>query len=329
MQASQTAPESKFFPFVSVVVPVYNAERTLQRCLEALVGQDYPAGLYEVLVVDNNSSDRSLEIAGRYSVRLLEEMAVQTSYAARNKGIREAKGEIVAFTDADCVAAPDWLRNLIAPFKDPAIGGTGGQVLDNEPEGEVEEFIASLELFNHYQKDDTFLPVLMTNNSAYRREHLLSLSCFNDHLYTAADIDLAWRLQLKIGAQVVSSPGAFVYHIHRSNLKSMSRQFRRHGFGEVFLDAMYKNQPGYRRTLRRQLGQMLRQCRALAIYLRAIVYWELIGRFRPQNRKNAHRAKLWFVIEGSNLWGKVQGLWATRLLTRNPAAHLWADPGER
>jgi glycosyltransferase involved in cell wall biosynthesis len=319
----------RFDKFVSVIVPVYNGERTLPRCLASLVGQDYPLDRFEILVVDNNSTDRSLEIAAGFPVRTLQEQHIQTSYAARNKGIQEARGEIVAFTDADCIAASNWLHELVIPFEDPSIGGVGGQVLDSEPVGEVEEFIASLQIFSHYQKDQTFLPVLMTNNAAFRRAQLLSIGCFNDRLYTAADIDLAWRLQLQTGVRVMSNPQAIVYHVHRSNLRSMSRQFRRHGFGEIFLDAMYKDQPGYRRNFRRQLGQMVRQLWALTVYLRALVYWELTTWFKPQNHNKAMRAKFWFVIEGSNLWGKLQGLLATRLMRRNPANLLWVDPGER
>jgi cellulose synthase/poly-beta-1,6-N-acetylglucosamine synthase-like glycosyltransferase len=315
--------------FASVIVPVYNAERTLARCLESLVGLDYPQERYEVLVVDNNSTDQSRAIARRFPVRLLQEDRIQSSYAARNRGIQQARGEILAFTDADCVAAPDWLSELVAPFEDPTVGGVGGQMLDSEPEGEVAEFLASLQFFSNYLKDGSYLPVLVTGNSAYRREYLLGLGCFRDRLYTAADIDLAWRLQLETDSLVVTNPRAIIYHIHRADIKSMARQFRRHGFGEIFLDAMYKDQPGYLRTLPRQLRRMLRQSWALMVYLRAMLYWNLAALINKEKRGRALRAKYWFVIEANNLWGKLQGLWVTRLTMRNPAGYLWEDPGER
>lgn len=321
--------QKDLWPFTSIIVPVYNGERTIGACLDSLVKQDYPSDLYEILIVDNNSTDKTRDIIQEYPVTLLHERAIQTSYAARNKGISTARGEIVAFTDADCIAAPDWLRELVTPFKEVTVGGVGGQVLDSDPQNEVEQFICSLQLFSHYRQENSYLPVLMTNNAAYRRENLLALGSFNDRLYTGADIDLAWRVQLVAGAQVVYAPRAVIYHVHRSTLKSMARQFRRHGFGEIFLDAMYKDRPGYRRTPKRQLARMGRQFIALFTYGRSLLYRKLTWRIRQKDRMYALRPLFWLVVEGNNLWGKVQGLWATRFFTLNPVGQLWEDPGER
>jgi glycosyltransferase involved in cell wall biosynthesis len=88
--------------FVSVIVPMYNAERYLAVCLDGLVSQDYPSSDYEILLVDNQSTDRSVEIGRRYQrVTLLSEPA-PGAYLARNLGIKAARGEILAFTDPDC-----------------------------------------------------------------------------------------------------------------------------------------------------------------------------------------------------------------------------------
>lgn len=100
-------------PFVSVVVPLYNEERWVDECVPALLAQEYPPDRYEILVVDNNSTDQSLARVGRYPrVRLLHE-PTQGDYAARNRGIEEAKGEIIAFTDADTAPRPGWLRAIV------------------------------------------------------------------------------------------------------------------------------------------------------------------------------------------------------------------------
>jgi glycosyltransferase involved in cell wall biosynthesis len=85
--------------------------------VQALLAQDYPADRYEVLVVDNNSTDRSAEVVARYPrVRLLHE-PVQGDYAARNRGIAESRGEVVAFTDSDTAPRPDWLRAIVGHFE--------------------------------------------------------------------------------------------------------------------------------------------------------------------------------------------------------------------
>ncbi len=99
---------------VSVIVPVYNTARYLAACIEGLLDQDFDPSAYEILAVDNNSTDESASIIERYPrVRLLHEPK-QGSYAARNRGVREAKGEIIAFTDSDCVPERDWLREGLA-----------------------------------------------------------------------------------------------------------------------------------------------------------------------------------------------------------------------
>ena len=108
-------------PRISVIVPFYNRKVTLTRCFESLVAQNYPADEYEVIAVDNNSSDGSGTIAQRFPriTHLVERK--QGSYAARNCGLRAASGAMVAFTDSDCVAAPDWLSNIERAMRDPRL----------------------------------------------------------------------------------------------------------------------------------------------------------------------------------------------------------------
>jgi glycosyltransferase involved in cell wall biosynthesis len=97
----------------SIVIPVFNAAKYIERCLRALSRQGYPAERYEILVVDNNSIDQSADIVRRNfkRVKLLHETE-QGSYAARNRGCREARGEVVAFTDPDCEPRADWLEQI-------------------------------------------------------------------------------------------------------------------------------------------------------------------------------------------------------------------------
>lgn len=107
--------------FVSVIVPMYNADRYLSLCLDALVVQDYPSSDYEILLVDNLSTDRSAEIGSRYQrVTLLSEPS-PGAYLARNRAIKAARGEILAFTDPDCVPAASWIREIATAMSDPEI----------------------------------------------------------------------------------------------------------------------------------------------------------------------------------------------------------------
>jgi glycosyltransferase involved in cell wall biosynthesis len=104
---------------LSVVVPFHNAAATLARCLDGLRAQELPRRQFEVIAVDNNSTDDSAEIVRGYGeVRLLHE-PVQGSYAARNRGVTAAGGRILAFTDPDCVPAPDWLATIMREMRAP------------------------------------------------------------------------------------------------------------------------------------------------------------------------------------------------------------------
>jgi glycosyltransferase involved in cell wall biosynthesis len=118
-------------PFLSVVAPIYNEERHVRACAEALLAQDYPKDRFEILMVDNNSTDRSAEIVASIpGIELLSE-PVQGDFAARNLGISRARGEILAFTDSDTAPTKDWLRRIADTFEDPDVGVIVGHLAFN------------------------------------------------------------------------------------------------------------------------------------------------------------------------------------------------------
>ena len=118
-------------PLVSVIIPVYNDPERLRLCLQALAQQTYPQNRFEILVVDNGS-DAPADIKGTIrqfanAIALYE--AIPGSYAARNKGLTIAKGDAIAFTDADCIPAPDWIARGIARLQQVAnCGFVGGEI---------------------------------------------------------------------------------------------------------------------------------------------------------------------------------------------------------
>lgn len=311
---------SDFKPFVSIVVPVYDGQDTIQACIESLLNQDYDPGQLEIIVVDNNSTDQTCEIVQKYPVKILHE-TIQSSYAARNRGAFESKGEIIAFTDSDCVPASNWIKTLISPFQsDPSIGGVGGRVLSTEPQSDVEEFLSSIDLFGFYSTDSTFLPTLLTNNCAYQRMVFLKENGFNSNLFTAGDVDLSWRIQLNQGSQVAYNLEAYVYHKQRSTVKSMARLFRRYGYSEIILDTIYKNHQGYKRTPSRQIAQMGRQVWAIIIYIRSIIYRGLSWKMKKKSRQYAIKPLFLLIRESSVLWGKLLAIWTTRFFIVNPTS---------
>src|SRR5689334_6517067 len=112
-------------PFVSVIVPVYNDQQRIVTCVEALLAQDYPRECYEVLVVDNGSTDGTLAALKALPITSLVENTKRGSYAARNKALQQAKGEVIAFTDSDCTPVPGWLAAGVAAIEAGAdlVGG--------------------------------------------------------------------------------------------------------------------------------------------------------------------------------------------------------------
>jgi len=107
---------------ISVVVPFRDVEAHIDTCVRALLAQDYPRDRFELLFIDNGSTDESAAIVrGHAGVRLLAESKVG-AYAARNRGVAEARGSILAFTDSDCAPRDDWLRRIDEAFRGPSVG---------------------------------------------------------------------------------------------------------------------------------------------------------------------------------------------------------------
>jgi glycosyltransferase involved in cell wall biosynthesis len=96
----------------SVIVPLYNVEKYVDRCISALQDQDYPKDRYEIIVVDNNSTDATRPLVRGYPRACLLKEPIQGAYVARNRGISTAKGDVIAFTDPDCLPCPDWLLRV-------------------------------------------------------------------------------------------------------------------------------------------------------------------------------------------------------------------------
>lgn len=315
-------------PTISVVVPVYNGEHTVAACIESLLEQDYPADRYDVIVVENGSSDATSEVVGRYPVNLLHS-PVRGPAAARNLGLSQSQADVVAFTDADCIAHPRWLAELARLYADdPEVAGVGGAILAyaHSERTEVERFLDEHPpLINWVSSPDQYLPHLLTANASYRRTLLYRVGGFNPNHLAADDVDLSWRLQVELGAKLAYAPKAVVYHHHRATRQGLARMYRRTGFVEVLLDTMFWDAPGFRRRRGYHLRRLIGQCTRLPLYLSsaAIRRWRLArGEITPYE---AMVPLLAFLRESANIRGKLEGLWATRFMSdAEPALNLEA-----
>jgi glycosyltransferase involved in cell wall biosynthesis len=203
-------------PRVSVVVPFFNSEQHLAACIESLLTQEDVGGPYEVILVNNGSEDASPSIVERYKELIVLEESRPGAYAARNTGIRAARAPLLAFTDADCIAAPDWLHTLQEGMEDPGVGMLLGHF--RYPEGAS----PGLRLLGAYENIKTEYVVrrcpreyhfAYANNMAVRASLFEELGPFKEWR-RAADSELVHRMgQHRPDLRLVYHPAMRVTHM--------------------------------------------------------------------------------------------------------------------
>jgi len=222
---------------VSVIVPAYNAERTLAECLHALTQQDYPA--LEIIVVDDGSTDRTGEIAQRFDGVTYIRQENAGPAAARNRGAAAAKGAWLAFTDSDCVAAPDWINQLMAK-REPGVVGIGGTYGIANPASLLARIIHT-EIVARHARQPVYVDFLGSFNVAYERAAFEAVGGFDPAFSQASgeDNDLAYRM-IDAGGKLTFTRFAVVKHYHPERLFPYFKTQMRHGYWRV---ALYKKHP--------------------------------------------------------------------------------------
>jgi glycosyltransferase involved in cell wall biosynthesis len=229
-------------PLISVIVPVYNASPTLSLCLNSLEKLDYPKSKLEIIVVDNGSTDGSDKIAKEFNVRLYYERSLKSSYQARNTGITNATGDLIAFTDSDCIVSHDWLINLTRFWDDDKIGCFAGEILSYEPRTLIEKFSDRHEIMKQVgARSHPYMPYTATANSSYRKDVFSKIGYFNPRLVSGGDADFSWRMQNETSLKIKFIPEAVVYHRHRTNVIELYKQFKKNEYGQVLLNQLYPN----------------------------------------------------------------------------------------
>ncbi|RKY72368.1 MAG: hypothetical protein DRP97_00725, partial [Candidatus Latescibacterota bacterium] len=207
---------------VSVIVPAYNAEKNIATLIESLLNLDYPKELLEIIIVDNNSNDRTKEIVKQYPVKLLEEKKIQSSYATRNTGVRNSKGEILAFTDADCIVDDDWLNKGIECLQ---------KGIEDIIIGEVKSLTNhELNIFEKYDKITAFTHSCKTWNLVTPKKVFDKVGFFNKRLISGGDIEWGERAKEK-GLKIFYCKQAVVYHPLRKSFHNLLKKQIRVGYG--------------------------------------------------------------------------------------------------
>ena len=222
------------WPRVSVVVCAYNAAATIDECLTSIEQLRYPE--YEVIVVNDGSTDATGSIAARHPRVRVIHTANAGLGAARNVGLKHARGEIVAYTDADVRVDPDWLTYLVQRFADPDIVAAGGPNVVPADDSWIAQCVARAPGGpTHVLLEDRIAEHIPGCNCAFRRGALLAVGGFNSTFVRAGDdVDVCWRLQAR-GWKIGFAPAALVWHHHRPSVRTYVRQQIGYGEGETWL----------------------------------------------------------------------------------------------
>lgn len=214
---------------ISVIVPTYNRKDLLKDCLQSLFNQSYPKDKYEIIVVDDGSTDGTKEMVKELKPNVTLRYFYQNNQgpaSARNLGIKNAKGKILAFIDSDCVADKNWLVNLAKGLgKNKKIAGVGGQLRVYQPKTLFERY-SDIFLCDHreyIEKPKGEPPHLGTGNSVYHTSLVKKIGLFDHSFRCGEDVDLSWRLYFK-GYRFLYEPGAIVYHRAPKTLRQLLKQ---------------------------------------------------------------------------------------------------------
>lgn len=234
MSEPEPSKPSTWTPFVSVIVPIYNGADGVAGLLDALNVQDYPKTSFEVLVVDNGSSDDTIARVEQFaaahpslSLRVLKEHERRGSYAARNKGVSEAKGEVFAFTDGDCRPIPGWLTAGVQALSGSGVDQVAGGVefyFANTPPN-VWECVDSLIHLRQdlYVRDNQFG---VTANLFVKAAPLKQVGAFRDTLKSGGDFEFGQRMKAA-GFGIVYAPHAKILHAARDSRDELLSKVRR------------------------------------------------------------------------------------------------------
>lgn len=234
-----------FYPSVSVIIPVKNRSEDIRNCLRSLLSLDYPADRWEVIVIDDGSTDDTRKVIDSFPVNSVCLGQAQGASACRNRGVKEARGELIAFIDSDCLADPNWLKELVPYFHHEHIGIVGGYVASPHTKslvGRYESVNSALNMGPRSLRgmNDSSTFYVPTCNLIVRKKAFVEVGGFAEELKVGEDVDLCWRLR-KHGWLLLYLPQGKVIHKHRSSLSRMLKRRYDYGTSEAILYSRHRD----------------------------------------------------------------------------------------
>ncbi|MFC1504727.1 glycosyltransferase family 2 protein [Spirochaetota bacterium] len=274
-------------PKVSVIIPVYNSEASLTQCLESVIDQSYDN--YDVIVVDNNSQDVSNDIIMGFADKNLKIKCVfepnRSRGAARNRGIKEAHGDIIIMTDSDCIVPGDWIEKMIYPIvneNESIVMGGDKDIIGNFWTQNIQE---SNRVFFQNNSEGKYIKVLDSKSFAIKADIMRSLM-FNENIHNLEDFEFSLRIRDKIKIRFLSN--IQVAHYHKSSLKGWLKLNFNRGFWAARIYFLHKEKE-YVKT--EPMFQSLKLCNFLIW-----PFW-----FVYQIIKKPYK-KIWFIFISEVAW---------------------------
>lgn len=230
--------------FISAIIPVYNDLAGIIPLLTSLVDQTHPKEAYEVVIVDNGSTDETPNVVKQFQgeypdvIRLVTEKQIQGSYAARNRGIQVARGEILAFTDADCVPESTWIAEGVRALRRHSAACGGGRIVFTYQSGtpNVYEYFDSARKLNQkaYVENASFAA---TANFFARKELFEKYGLFRSELISSGDYEFGRRVT-QAGEKMIYIPDAIVHHPARTTFTAIYEKSKRVAIGQKQLEEL-------------------------------------------------------------------------------------------
>jgi len=212
-------------PFVSVVVPVYNSEDAINECLRCIDMLNYPKQKLEVIVVDDGSTDKTVEIAKGHKVKLIQKE--HNGYpSTMNAGIRVTEAEIVVVVDSDTYVHEDWLIEIVKEFRDLSVGIVGGYVATKSNAGFWARIVGYGAEDRYDKIESKYIDFVTSTCTAYRKKLFVEVGLFDEALRRGSDEDLAHRA-LKAGWKIVLQKDAVCYHDWDSSFRKLFKRWIR------------------------------------------------------------------------------------------------------
>jgi cellulose synthase/poly-beta-1,6-N-acetylglucosamine synthase-like glycosyltransferase len=212
-------------PKVSIIVAAYNSQETIQECLQSLLAQNYPAGFFEVIVMDGASKDATVKIAEQFPIKVVSIRL--NAPAAYNYAMKIAAHPVLGFVDADAKVEQDWLSKLVPHLSEPQVAGVSGSIETWNSQNPWARSIG-YELKNRYQRIGKYTGRIATMNLLLKRAVIEEAGGWDENLPSQYDTDLGYRLSAK-GYRIAYEPSAVCYHYNRPTLRTYYRQQLQYG----------------------------------------------------------------------------------------------------